>query len=506
MYYFPLVFLHVGTPPMNSVEQPIRRDLSGRVSGRGFGERPSGERKWPVHYDSVELLAMVADVATIVLISLICGLCYQFQASGTPGEIGKSFGSAILVSALFISVMKIRGMYRPTELLVLRNQIRAVCLAWSSVFLLLAGTVFALKIGHEISRGTSMLFAVFGLIALTVDRSILRDLVAKGLAGKRFSGRNIVLITDHSQMSASLFHTLTGLGFCVERHFIFPPPGSDARRRERLVAKVIEHIRGSDVREIVVGADPNRWSELRTLVAELRVQPFPVSFIPLGTASEIFRRPFRELGNAVCVELQRGPLTSLEHAAKRSMDVLFAGIALTALLPLLAVVAVAIKIDSPGPILFRQRRCGFNGRCFQIRKFRTMSVLEDGPSIIQAQFADKRFTRLGTWLRRTSIDELPQLLNVLEGSMSLVGPRPHAVAHDNEFDKIVRNYAFRQRVKPGLTGWAQVNGYRGPTPTAASIERRVEYDLWYIDNWSLGLDLAILLRTPIEILHARNAY
>ena len=135
-----------------------------------------------------------------------------------------------------------------------------------------------------------------------------------------------------------------------------------------------------------------------------------------------------------------------------------------------------------------------------------MLVLEDGPSIIQAQFADKRVTRIGRWLRRTSIDELPQLLNVLNGNMCLVGPRPHAVAHDNEFDKIVGNYAFRRRVKPGLTGWAQVNGYRGPTPSAASLERRIEYDLWYIDNWSLWLDLKILLQTPIELLRGRNAY
>jgi putative colanic acid biosynthesis UDP-glucose lipid carrier transferase len=184
----------------------------------------------------------------------------------------------------------------------------------------------------------------------------------------------------------------------------------------------------------------------------------------------------------------------------------FAGIAVTALLPLLAIVAVAIKLDSPGPILFRQKRCGFNGRSFPIRKFRTMSVLEDGASIVQAQCADKRVTRLGTWLRRTSIDELPQLLNVLDGSMSLVGPRPHAMAHDNQFNQIVGNYAFRRRVKPGLTGWAQVNGCRGPTPTTASIERRVEYDLWYIDNWSVRLDFAILLQTPIEILRGRNAY
>ena len=491
---------------MNVVKQPIGVDPSEGISVRGL-EQPHGGRKWPIHYDYVEPLAIVTDIATIILASVFSGISYHLQEpSGTPGGISKSLGSAVLVSALFISLMKIRGMYRPTELLVLRNQIRAVCLAWIGVFLLLAATVFALKIGNEISRGASMLFAMFGLIALIVHRSVLRDRLATGLAWRRFSGRNIVLITDAQIGDASLTQTLTGLGFCVDGHFIFPPSNADSHRREKVIAKVIEHTRGSDIEEIVIGADPSRWSELRTLVAELRVLPFPVSFVPLGSASEIFRRPFRELGNAICVELQRGPLTSFEYAAKRCIDLLIAGVALTALMPLLAIVAVAIKLDSRGPILFRQKRCGFNGRCFPIRKFRTMSVLEDGPSIVQAQFADKRVTHLGTWLRRTSIDELPQLVNVLEGSMSLVGPRPHAVAHDNQFDKIVRNYAFRRRVKPGLTGWAQVNGCRGPTPTAASIERRIKYDLWYIDNWRLRLDFAILLQTPIVILRGDNAY
>jgi putative colanic acid biosynthesis UDP-glucose lipid carrier transferase len=492
---------------MNFVNRHIATDAVSEVAPGGFGPSLKAERKWPIHYDSMEPLAVVADLATITLASVISGFLYHLYETGTPGDIGKSVGSAILVSALFISVMKIRGMYRPTELLILRNQIRGVCLAWISVFLLLAGTVFALKIGSELSRGTSLLFAAFGLVALIVHRSVTKHLLMKGLADRKFSGRNIVLITDHSQLGdASLNQTLTGLGFCVEGHFILPPPDADSGHRKRVTARVIEHIRGSDVEEIIVGADLNHWSELRALVAELRVVPFPVSFVPVGAASEIFRRPSRDLGSAICVELQRGPLTAVERAAKRCTDVLFAGITLIALLPLLATVAFAIKLDSPGPVLFRQKRCGFNGRSFTIYKFRTMLVMEDGPSIVQAGAGDCRVTRIGKWLRRTSIDELPQLFNVLDGSMSLVGPRPHAVAHDSQFDKVVRNYAFRRRVKPGLTGWAQVNGCRGPTPTAALIERRVEYDLWYIDNWSLRLDLAILLQTPIEVMRGRNAY
>jgi len=168
-------------------------------------------------------------------------------------------------------------------------------------------------------------------------------------------------------------------------------------------------------------------------------------------------------------------------------------------------VAIAIKLDSRGPAIFKQQRCGFNGRRFTIYKFRTMSVLEDGPTIVQAQTNDARVTRLGGWLRKTSIDEIPQLLNVLEGSMSIVGPRPHAIAHDNEFNKAVSNYAYRRRVKPGLTGLAQIKGFRGPTPTPAAIERRVQHDLLYIDNWSLALDLMILMQTPIELFRGRNA-
>jgi putative colanic acid biosynthesis UDP-glucose lipid carrier transferase len=135
-----------------------------------------------------------------------------------------------------------------------------------------------------------------------------------------------------------------------------------------------------------------------------------------------------------------------------------------------------------------------------------MSTLEDGPTVHQAAQSDSRVTRLGKWLRRTSIDELPQLLNILDGSMSLIGPRPHALAHDDHFDKVVSNYAFRHHVKPGLTGWAQVHGYRGATPNVADIQRRVEYDLWYIDNWSLRLDCLIIIRTFLEIIRSRNAY
>jgi putative colanic acid biosynthesis UDP-glucose lipid carrier transferase len=473
----------------------------------GVSHELPAARKWPIGYDSIEFITILSDAATILSASILAGAIYHFQAFGTFGSLSAYVGSAIVVGALFVLWMKSRGMYSPASLLSLRTQLIGVCFVWTSVFFLLAGAVFTLKIGDELSRGANVLFAIFGIVALIVHRPIWRVLLAKGIADRKYSGRKVVLITSDLQLGATgLPHALKKLGFKIERHFTFPASTRALRKREEFISHVISSVRGSDVEEIMVGADPSQWSDLYGLAAGLRVLPFPVSLIPVGPLSDVFMRRSRVLGNKICLELQRGPLSPFECAAKRCIDIAAAGAGLIVLSIVLIAVAIAIKLDSPGPVLFRQRRCGFNGRCFQILKFRTMSVLEDGATIRQVHGADARVTRLGKWLRRTSVDELPQLFNVLAGSMSLVGPRPHAIAHDIEFDKLVRNYAFRHRVKPGLTGWAQVNGCRGSTPTPESIERRVKYDLWYIDNWSFALDLTIMLQTVVEIVRGRNAY
>jgi exopolysaccharide biosynthesis polyprenyl glycosylphosphotransferase len=181
-------------------------------------------------------------------------------------------------------------------------------------------------------------------------------------------------------------------------------------------------------------------------------------------------------------------------------------VALILLAPLMALIAVAIRLESPGPVLFRQTRGGFNGRPFRICKFRSMTVTEDGPGIAQARRGDRRVTRIGAFLRRASLDELPQLFNVLRGEMSLVGPRPHAMSHDDDFAARIENYAFRAHVKAGMTGWAQVHGARGETDTLEKIRRRVDLDLWYVRHWSLALDFSILLRTLVVVVRRDNAY
>ncbi|WP_406857167.1 exopolysaccharide biosynthesis polyprenyl glycosylphosphotransferase [Alsobacter sp. KACC 23698] len=193
-------------------------------------------------------------------------------------------------------------------------------------------------------------------------------------------------------------------------------------------------------------------------------------------------------------------------ASKRLCDVVIAALALLVFAPVMLAVAAAIKWDSRGPVLFCQNRLGRRNRPFRIYKFRTMHVQDDGPVVVQATRNDPRVTRLGRLLRKSSLDELPQLFNVIRGEMSLVGPRPHAVAHDQFYDMVIPDYSKRRLVTPGLTGWAQVNGARGETPSVESMAERVQLDLWYVRNCSLALDCKILLKTFVEVLNSSRAY
>jgi exopolysaccharide biosynthesis polyprenyl glycosylphosphotransferase len=210
-------------------------------------------------------------------------------------------------------------------------------------------------------------------------------------------------------------------------------------------------------------------------------------------------------GKMVTLQLTRAPLSAFEVLQKRIFDLIVATGALIVLAPALAAIALLIRLDSPGPVFFRQRRYGFNQQPFRIIKFRTMTTLDDGEVVRQVCRNDHRVTRIGRWLRRWNIDELPQLINVLRGEMSLVGPRPHALSHDREYEQRISLYARRHNVRPGITGWAQVNGLRGEIDTDEKLRRRVDCDLYYIDNWSMLLDLKILLYTVFSRRAYRNA-
>jgi len=437
---------------------------------------------------------------------ILSGVAYDLLAYGRFGDIAKHAGLAAIIAALFIGFARSRDLYKLSELLNLKLQIRRVAMKWVAIFLFITTAAFTMKVGDQFSRGATILFAASGLATLILARVVWRIVLADGLAVRKVSGRNIVLIEEQGAAENSgLVESLTRHGMQLAQHFMLPANQGDLQRRQKVIAQAIASVRGSAIEEIVVGANPDHWSELNHLLAELRVLPIPVNFIPVGPLSELFKLSSHTIGDTVTIELQRGPQTTFEQLAKRAIDIVIAGSMSILFLPLFLMTAIAVKLDSPGPIIFRQRRCGFNGIPFQILKFRTMTVMEDGETIVQAKPNDPRVTHIGRLLRRTCIDELPQLFNVLQGSMSIVGPRPHAMAHDNQFDQMVAKYAYRHHVKPGLTGWAQVNGFRGQTRTFDDVEQRVKFDLWYIDNWSFAVDFKIMMMTAFEIMRGEVA-
>jgi undecaprenyl-phosphate galactose phosphotransferase/putative colanic acid biosynthesis UDP-glucose lipid carrier transferase len=258
--------------------------------------------------------------------------------------------------------------------------------------------------------------------------------------------------------------------------------------------------------EILVAVGWNNTELLQTVKSRLSVSAVPARLVPDRALTPVLERGrVWRPRPMLTVELQRAPLSNAERRAKRVFDFVLACTALVVLSPIMAMAAAAVRWDTPGPVLFRQRRTGFDGEKFSIFKFRTMNVMEDGAHVVQARRDDARITRTGAFLRRTSIDELPQLFNVLRGEMSLVGPRPHAVCHDQHYQKLISEYVFRFHVKPGITGWAQVHGCRGEISRLEDMEHRLALDLWYVRNWSFQTDLRIIIRTCFEIMR-QDAY
>ena len=242
------------------------------------------------------------------------------------------------------------------------------------------------------------------------------------------------------------------------------------------------------------------------LLSRLRDTTASVYFVPDIFMFDLIQARVDAINGIPVVALCETPYSGFSGALKTISDYALAALALIVLSPAMLLIAAGVAASSPGPILFRQRRYGLDGKQITVYKFRTMTVLEDGAAVRQATEMDDRVTRIGQFLRRTSLDELPQFVNVLQGRMSVVGPRPHAVAHNEQYRKLIDGYMVRHKVKPGITGWAQVNGLRGETDTVEKMERRIEYDLAYLRNWSLRLDLVIILKTVLVLFGDRKAY
>ena len=243
------------------------------------------------------------------------------------------------------------------------------------------------------------------------------------------------------------------------------------------------------------------------LLDELKDTTVSIYFIPDIFMTDLIQGRMDQIDDIPVVAVCETPFTGFNGLVKRVADILFSIIILILISPILIIIAIGVKLTSPGPVIFKQRRYGLDGNEILVYKFRSMTVCEDGGKVIQATKNDQRVTKLGAFLRKTSLDELPQFLNVLQGRMSVVGPRPHAVSHNEMYRKLIKGYMVRHKVKPGITGWAQVNGLRGETETLDKMKARIDYDLDYLRNWSPKLDMYIVIKTLTVVLKSeKNAY
>jgi putative colanic acid biosynthesis UDP-glucose lipid carrier transferase len=269
---------------------------------------------------------------------------------------------------------------------------------------------------------------------------------------------------------------------------------------------IVPYVREHNIKMIFISQPISAQPRIRKLIDELQDTTASVYFLPDVYIFDLMQARFDNVGGMPVIAICETPFVGLNSTIKRASDIVVGAAILVLLAPLMLVIALAVKLSSPGPVIFKQRRYGLYGEKIIVYKFRSMTVAEDGDTVVQARKDDQRLTRIGGFLRRTSLDELPQFINVLQGRMSIVGPRPHAVAHNEQYRKLIKGYMLRHKVKPGITGWAQVNGLRGETATLNKMEARIQYDLDYLRNWSLWLDLWIILKTVKVVLTRENAH
>jgi putative colanic acid biosynthesis UDP-glucose lipid carrier transferase len=278
---------------------------------------------------------------------------------------------------------------------------------------------------------------------------------------------------------------------------------------ERLLGRlkdVSQYVRAHGIRMVYITLPLGSQPRIVELLEDVQGTTASIFYVPDVFGISIIQGRLVDMNGVPVVGICETPFTGTNELVKRISDIVLASIILVLISPVLLAVAIGVKLSSPGPIIFRQRRNGLQGEEIVVYKFRSMRTMDNGSVVRQATKDDPRITRFGAFIRRTSLDELPQFVNVLQGRMSIVGPRPHAVAHNEQYRELIKAYMVRHKVKPGITGWAQVNGHRGETDTIEKMKSRVEYDLEYLRNWSLGLDLQIIVRTIRLMFFDRNAY
>ncbi|MCK9377775.1 MAG: undecaprenyl-phosphate glucose phosphotransferase [Syntrophobacterales bacterium] len=450
---------------------------------------------------------LLDGIVVVLVLFLICLIYeetfrFRFQILG------------LFTFLLTIMIFRAAELYQPWRGADLARMVRKVFLAWLVIVAILMAAGYITKTSVHFSRKVLLTWMMLTPVALVV----LRLQVYWGLRWMRQQGRNTrtVVIAGAGDLGRRLAKNvvdtpwlgMTLVGFFDDRvtgevhlppdHQVYPVLGT--------LDDMNEYVQANQVRMVYLALPLRAETRLREVVESLQDTTTSVYYVPDIFTFSLLSSSLTDLRGIPLIALWETPFFGVNGWLKRVEDLVLASLILILVSPLLVLIALGVKLSSPGPIIFKQRRYGLDGHDIMVYKFRTMRVCEDGPAICQATKDDDRVTPLGRWLRRTSLDELPQFFNVLTGAMSIVGPRPHAVAHNEYYRRLIPGYMLRHKVRPGLTGWAQINGWRGETETLEKMEKRVEFDLDYLRNWSLWFDLKIIFLTIFRGFIDRHAY
>lgn len=455
-------------------------------------------------------VSLLCDMAAIIFSAYVAYYVYlvRYLEGGGVDSTGY-FLIVMIVAGLFYIIASQRGLYDQdmdfrfsSQMLIL---IYVCALTLASTF----SVVFFLKIETGFSRVWVLLWMSILLVTLAASRAVLSHYVGT-LMQAGILRRSVVLVGAGKQfnIAKTTLGSETNINLVANLELAMPHPNApfDEGALDEILHPFISEAQQKHVDGVVIAVPANMGLELEKIMQQLQRLPVDIQVLPDFGGAKISARQIQRVGDAPMIMAVTKPISEWGVFLKMIEDYTLATVALVLALPAMVVIAIAIKLDSKGPVFFKQRRHGYNDREIEVLKFRTMRVMEDGDNIRQATRNDSRITRVGSFLRKTSLDEFPQFINVIRGDMSFVGPRPHAIAHNTHYGKLIEKYANRHRVKPGITGWAQVHGLRGETSDPDMMKKRVNYDLEYIENWSIWLDLKIVIMTPLFGLFRRSAY
>ncbi|MGP9497509.1 undecaprenyl-phosphate glucose phosphotransferase [Halomonas sp. AOP43-D1-4] len=440
-----------------------------------------------------------------ILIIFLCGVGVYLLRFDTIALHERYVLALTCISLIVVMVNSSTGSYKRWRVSSTIDLLSKLLFVWLAVGIVVTSIIYFADASERYSR----LWVGFTLLSSFMLAAIARVLVQFGLHSIRLRGgarrpiflvgpgQNVLKVAKGMRAAAWEGHSIAG----VERfHTVSPPTDNQLRN-------ISDRISRSGAAEVWICAPLEMGETVHALFYALRNHTEDIRLIPDFKDMRLLNHRTSEMAGHLAIDLSVSPINGMARFFKRAEDIVLGTLITLMILPVCAVIAVIIKMTSPGPVLFKQYRTGSSGKVFKVYKFRSMKIHKEKQGVVtQATKGDSRLTPIGAFLRKTSLDELPQFYNVLQGRMSIVGPRPHALAHNEYYKELVESYMRRHKVKPGITGWAQVNGLRGETDTLEKMQRRVEYDLWYVDNWSIWLDLKIIFMTVFKGFKHKNAY